>query len=135
MQPEGGVIAIAPKPFARRPFPSNPWSGTDHTYIAQLREAFDRVPPVRLPDGPPLEQKEVNKLLWTLKGNIEEGYLASYGTTSVGVILVQAVRYTDAKWATPSEGRIVRGSTVILVTGNPQGECFKVVRDYIQSVK
>ena len=133
--PEGGVIAAARKPFELRRFPSNPWFGTDYKYIAQVRLAFERLPLVHLPDGPPLEQRQAEKLLSTLKGNIAEAYRASYETTSSGSIVVQAVRYTEAKWATPGEGRIVRGSTVILVTGNPQGECFNAVRKYIQSLK
>ncbi len=130
--PEGGVMVFASN---RAPqFPSNPWFGSDSTYVTKVRQAFERGPAIRLPDGPPLEPKEAAKLAWTLKGDIAEAYRASYDTTG-GTVLVQAVRYTDAKWATPGEGRIVRGSTVILISGNPQLECFKVIQNYIQSLK
>ncbi len=69
-----------------------------------------------------------------MKGDIAEAYRASYETTFDGSFMVQAVRYTDAKWATPEKG-IVRGSTVIQITGKPDGECLKTVRNYIQSLK
>ena len=30
---------------------------------------------------------------------------------------------------------VIRGSARTLITGNPQGECFKAVRNYIESLK
>ncbi len=134
-QPEGTVAAIAPKPFALRSFPRNPWFGSDYKYIAQVRQAIERAPAIQFPDGPPLEPKEAARLAWTLKGNIVEAYRASYETAASVSILVQAVRYSESRWATPGQGRIVRGSAVIVVTGNPQSECFKAIQNYIQSLK
>ena len=130
--------APTPIPLPRPHFPDNPWVGTDYSYIANVRTALEHLPPVKLPDGPPLDPTTASKLAWTLKGDIAEAYRASYETTLGGSILVQAVRYKDAKWATldpRKPDRIVRDSTVILVTGNPQGECFNAVRSYIQSLK
>jgi hypothetical protein len=134
--PPVGMTVVASK--GRSEFPGNPWFGSDDRYVAKVRQAFERLPAIQWPDGPPLEPKEASKLAWTLKrdrGDIAEAYRASYETAYLGPIVVQAVRYTDAKWATPGEGCIVRGSTVIGITGNPQGECFKAVRNYIQSIK
>jgi hypothetical protein len=137
-------------PFGPVRFPSNPWFGTDYKLIVQIRGAFESAPLFRLPDGPPLDERDLRRLEARSRGNIEKTYHASYETPLNGSIHVQAVRYTDAKWAmsdppmrklsvarrdSVESVRIVRGSAVILVTGNPLGECFKIVRNYIQSLK
>jgi hypothetical protein len=151
--PYGTVVSYSPTLIQR--FPSNPWSGTDYKYIARVRPTFDKLP--QEPDGPPLERADASRMKAKLTGDITEAYYALYHsgpsttpTTLSAWIRVQAVRYADAKWTTPdppppaqtvSRGdiiaslRIIRGSTVILVTGNPETECFRAVRKHIESMK
>ena len=119
-------------------FPTNPWYGTDDWLMVEVQKTIE--PPARgvqLPDGPPLERKEASRLAWSLKGHVVEAYRADYEATSGGLIRVQAVRYTDAKWATPDpqqENRIVRGTTVIVVGGQPS-QCLTAIRAYIKALK
>jgi hypothetical protein len=119
-------------------FPTNPWYGTDDWLMVEVQKAIEPpAPRVRMPDGPPLEPKEASKLIWSLKGHVVEAYQSEYETTPGEVIRVQAVRYTDPKWAAPDprqENRIVRGTTVILIGGRP-GQCLTAVRQYIEALK
>ena len=136
--PDGKLIHRSSHPGK---FPTNPWYGkdyvTDYRYMAEVQNAIEPGPKVQMPDGPPLERKEASRLMWSLKGHVVEAYQAEYETTSGGVIRVRAVRYTDAKWAAPDprqENRIVRGTSVILIGGQP-GQCLTAVRQYIQALK
>jgi hypothetical protein len=146
--PGGGVIRRAPRPFAVPPFLTNPWFGTDYKYIAMVRSSFDSA--LHLPDGPPLERADAARLRAKLAGHITEAYRALYASPSGERIEVEAVRYADSKWATPDPPmrrvtaahgdstaslRIVRGATVVLITGDPQRPCFKALRNHIQSLK
>jgi hypothetical protein len=119
-------------------FPTNPWFGTDDWLMVRVQQAIEPAAPgIRLPDGPPLEHKEVSKLAWSLKGHVVEAYQAEYEASPGGLIRVQAVRYTEAKWAAPDplqENRIVRGTTVILIGGQPS-QCLTAIREYIQALK
>lgn len=149
--PDPDSDAVARPVMPRRPgFPSNPWFGTDYKYIVMIRPAFNSTPLLRMPDGPPLEPEDATRLRAKLLPDITEAYTASYEMPSNGHVLVQAVRYIDAKWATPEAPagtigaarsssiettRIVRGSTVILVTGTPKRECLNAVRNHIRSLK
>ena len=132
--PDGTVVSRSST--AVRQFPSNPWFGDDYKYIAKVRPSFDAVP--QMPDGPPLENSDAVRLKAKLKGEIAEAYRASYQTEFSGVVDVSAVRYSDPKWVAsnrPHSNRFVRGSVVILINGNPQGECFKAIRTHIESMK
>jgi hypothetical protein len=131
-------------------FPSNPWFGTDYKYIVLIRPAFNGTPLLRMPDGPPLEPEDSARLRAKLLPDITEAYTASYEMPDNGRVIVMAVRYSDPKWATPNAPagtigaarssavettRIVRGTTVILITGTPKRECLNAVRNHIQSLK
>ena len=138
--PDGTVVSRSSTAIRR--FPSNPWFGDDYKYIAWVRPLFDPVP--QMPDGPPLEKSDARRLKAKLASEIAEAYRASYQTESGraaevrGALEVRAVRYTDSKWAVanrPIPNRFVRGSTVIIMIGNPQSECFKAVRNHIESLK
>ena len=146
--PDGTVIVRSSTSHGTGRFPSNPWFGTEYEYIAQIRASFEGVP--QMPDGPPLDRADASRLKARLAGDITDAYHASYDTTSDGPVLIQAVRYADAKWAPPTSWmrtligarrnsiesvRIVRGHAVILITGHAQGQCFKAVRNYIESLK
>ena len=149
--PDPDSDAIVRPVMPRHPeLPSNPWFGTDFKYILMIRPAFNSTPLFRMPDGPPLEPEAAARLRSKLTGDIAEAYSASYEIPDKGHVNVMAVRYVDAKWATPEAPagtigaarsrfvettRIVRGSTVILVTGTPQHECLNVIRSYIQTLK
>jgi hypothetical protein len=115
-----------------------------------IRPAFNSTPLLRMPDGPPLEPEDAARLRAKLLPDITEAYTASYEMPDNGRVIVMAVRYIDAKSATPEAPagtigaarfgavettRIVRGSTVIIVTGTPKHECLNAVRNHIQSLK
>jgi hypothetical protein len=78
---------------------------------------------------------------------VVEGYRATYQTAAGGQVYVSAVRFTDPKWATPDRPlaplaasrdasvRVVRGATVITISGSANTECFDAISRYIQSLK
>jgi hypothetical protein len=151
--PEGCALAPAPalpSPFVlsdgteiqRSPypgkFPQNPWVGTEDRYKTQVQHIVEPAGAIRMPDGPPLDQRQANKLSWAGRGRAAEAYHAIYQDSAGASIVVQAVRFHDVKAATAipqSPNRIVRGSTVIKVDANRPTGCLNAVLSYLQSLK
>jgi len=53
-------------------FPANPWIGTDRRLMASIRELVDGL--ATIPDGPPLDAKELPRYLGQLADGVEEAY-------------------------------------------------------------
>ena len=133
--PDGKLIHRSSHPGK---FPTNPWYGKDDTYMVQVQNAIEPAPRVQMPDGPPLERKEISRLVWSLRGHVAEAYHATYQDSFGASIVVQAVRYHDAKWATVNPlqtNRIVRGSTVIRLDSTQPTGCLNAVWTYLQALK
>ena len=138
----GGVTAIQAGPSS--PFPTNPWSGTDRRIVTTVREAIDGAP--RMPDGPPLEAHDAAVFKLRLADNVLEAYHAAYASADGSQTEVFAVPFNDSTLAKPEplsatmhpppglRSRIVRGSTVVVVSGS-RSECFRAVTGYIRSLK
>ena len=56
---------------------ANPWMGTDRHILATLRQHLDGYGMVRLPDGPPLTNREASAMLQKFADGVEEGYVAT----------------------------------------------------------
>jgi hypothetical protein len=129
----------------RSPFPTNPWSGTDRTLVAEVRKAIHGTP--RLPDGPPLARAAAAAFLLKLADNVVEAYRAAYVSADGSQVAVWAVSFNDDTLATPERlpgtmhpprgfrSRLVRGATVVLVTAPSSHECARAVDGYIRSLK
>jgi hypothetical protein len=112
-----------------------------------LRRHVDQAGPPRVPDAPPLSNREFGALVSTWADNVVEAYRATYVAADGALVAVSAIRFDDAKLADadPSRGtlnasrgaplRIVHGATAILISG-PQGSaCFDAVSRYVQSLR
>ena len=97
----------------------------------------------RLPDAPPLEGRERASLESRIVANVTEAYRAQYVTTDGPAVFVSAVRFDDPKNVPPerqrapdaSTFRLVRGATVLAISGSPKDACFQVVSKLIQSLR
>ena len=95
----------------------------------------------RLPDAPPLEGRERASLESRMVEHVAEAYRAQYVTTDGPSVFVSAVRFDDPKNVPPererapdaSMFRVVRGATVLRISGSPKDACFQVVSKLIQS--
>ena len=113
-------------------FPANPWVGTDRRLMASIRELIDG--PAAVPDGPPLDAKELSRYLGQLADGLEEAYAAVYMQADANLITVRAVKFVPGEkpLARARSGTIRIGSIVALVTG--EGECFQAVGAYLGSL-
>ena len=97
----------------------------------------------RLPDAPPLEGRERASLESRMVAHVAEAYRAQYVTTDGPSVFVSAVRFDDPKNVPPererapdaSMFRVVRGATVLRISGSPKDACFQVVSKLIQSLR
>ena len=123
-------------------FPTNPWIGTDRQFMASIRELIDG--PASVPDGPPLDAKELSRYLGLLADGVEEAYGAVY-MQSAELITVRALKFAPTEKpsarAHSSDTRVSRnpgmirvgiGQIVAIVTGD--GECFQTVGAYLRSL-
>ena len=127
----------------RAGFPTNPWIGTDRRLVASIRELVDG--PAAVPDGPPLDAKQLSRYLGQLADGVEEAYGAVYMQSDAELITVRAVKFapgekppttryaSDRRVAgTPALIRVAIGPIVAIVTGD--GDCFQAVGAYLQSL-
>jgi hypothetical protein len=143
-----GGITIYGASASWSPFPTNPWSGTDRKFVAAVHLAIDATPRRPLPDAPPLRARDVaaSELKWAQ--NILEAYHAVYATTSGDEVVVDAVTFSDVKFAlapqsvsamlNPPRGftsQVVRGATVARVSATTAGECARAVDRHVRSSK
>jgi len=95
----------------------------------------------RLPDGPPLEGCEMASLESRMVEHVAEAYRAQYVTTDGSRVFVSAIRFDDPKSVPPeperahdaSNIRVVRGPTVMVISGRPKDVCFQVVSKLLSS--
>ena len=124
-------------------FPTNPWIGTDRRLVASIREHIEG--PVAVPDGPPLDAKELARYLGQLADGVEEAYGAVYMQSDAGLITVSAMRLAPGEKPSarahfsdtaasrhPGMIRVAIGPIVAIVTGD--GECFQAVGAYLKSL-
>jgi hypothetical protein len=123
-------------------FPANPWIGTDRQRLASIRELIDG--PAALPDGPPLDTRQLAGYRLQLADGVEEGYGAVYRhADAVAMTIVHAARFApgqqpsarrDFSHTRPSRnpGIITIGQIVALVSGD--GACFQAVASHLKSL-
>jgi hypothetical protein len=121
-------------------FPTNPWIGTDRRLMAEIRERVD--PPAALPDGPPLDAKELSRYRAQFADGLAQGYHAVYDDAAQRVI-VQAVKFAPtepasafasgrARVSSAREVRVGIGRIAAIVTGD--GACSRAVSAYLASL-
>lgn len=125
------------------PIQGNPWSGTDHTLKLEARNAVDGRP--SMPYAP-ATLRELGSFQAKWIENVAEAYRAEYESDGNGPVLVRAVRFEDAKWATPEpplgtrvamggpSARVVLGTIVARVSAGTNNECFQAVRKHLESL-
>lgn len=124
-------------------FPTNPWIGTDRRLMASIRELVDG--PAAVPDGPPLDARELSRYLGQLADGVVEAYGAVYVHSDAELITVRAMKFAPgqqpADRADSGDMRVSRnlrmirvaiGPIVAIVTGD--GECFRAVGAYLTSL-
>jgi hypothetical protein len=121
-------------------FQANPWSGTDRSVLAKIRERVDGAPLV--PDGPPPTSRELSRFHLQLAAGVNEGYAAIYRQSgSSQVVLVYALRFADGQkpfhppdtGASAQKARFELSSVVMVVTGDGGG-CFQAVKEHLRAV-
>jgi|SRR5579862_1045532 len=120
--------------------PSNPWIGTDSVRIASIASIF--FPSIRMPDGPPLDKKEMALFRLHFADGIEEGYEAVYLTDdSAPFIIVYGLRFPTAAAAQSffeqsgfaHDRRAAQTGSVVALAAGPESACFDVVLAHVQS--
>ena len=142
--PAGGrgsrVVSAQPPPFS-----ANPWLGTDRRPVATIRQILEGPP--RVPDGPPLDQRQAARYFLRFADGIVDAYRATYQWSDESDVDVYAVRFEgeDLVRELPRErassrggvtSRVVIGPAVALVSARGGvNRCFEAVRAYIQSLQ
>jgi hypothetical protein len=123
--------------WASLPIPSNPWTGTDRSIIASIRERMDG-PPLE-PDGPPVDRRAASRYRLGLADGVEEAYAAIYVTQSDStLVVVYASRYATTKRtfypsrAAPDH-RFQIGPIEAVLSGDG-GQCSQAVEAYLKSL-
>jgi hypothetical protein len=123
-------------------FPANPWIGTDRQLLASIRELMEG--PAPMPDGPPLDTRQLAGYRLQLADGVEEGYGAVYKhSDSVLLTTVHAARFAPGQqpsarrdFGHPRRSRnpamITIGPIVALVSGD--GACFQAVANHLKSL-
>ena len=122
-------------------FPSNPWIGDERRLLASIRQLVEG--PVKIPDGPPLDSRELSRFEGQLADGVEEGYGAVYLDSDGGMVIVRAVKLAPLEKPfagsllpplkeSSSAIRIAIGQIVGIVTG--EGECFQAVAAHLKSL-
>ena len=99
--------------------------------------------PVKIPDGPPLDARELSRFMAQLADGVEEGYGAVYLDSDGRIVIVRAVRlapfekpvggsFPQRRKESSSAIRVDIGQTVAIVTG--EGECFRAVEAHLKSL-
>jgi hypothetical protein len=123
--------------WAGLPIPSNPWTGTDRSIIASIRERMDGPP--QEPDGPPLDRRAAARYRLGLADGVEEAYAAIYVTQSEPTLVVlYASRYAATERTfhpsrTVPNHRFQIGPIEAVVSGDG-GQCSQAVVAYLKSL-
>jgi hypothetical protein len=123
--------------WAGLPITSNPWTGTDRSIVASIRERMGG-PPLE-PDGPPLDRPAASRYRLLLADGVEEAYAAIYSTQSDSTpIVVYASRFTPTarpfyRSRPAPNHRVEIGPFDVVVSGDG-GQCFQAVEAYLKSL-
>jgi len=120
--------------------PSNPWIGTDGVHLASIASVF--TPPIRVPDGPPLNPREAARFRLHLADGIEEGYEAVYLPSDTALLIVYGLRFPTAAAAQAfmresqfaQNPRAVQAGALVALASGPAGDCFDAVLAHLRSL-
>jgi hypothetical protein len=125
--------------WAGLPITSNPWSGSDRSIAAAIRERVAVSP--RPPDGPPLSESELARFRFQLVADVEQAYAAIYADDAIQPITVYAVRFSetpipqspDANALPKGSLRLVRDRSVVVLSANGR-PCSEAVGTYLREL-
>jgi hypothetical protein len=133
----GGVIIRADPDWLH--LGTNPWTGTDRSVLAEIRQHIDGMFP--LPDAPPLTATQVAAFY---ADGIDEGYAATYTQSGGREIALWAVRFAVPKKRTdfPMVGRGATAQNVVrieigairAVVDGDGGPCSNVIVAYLEAL-
>ena len=136
------VVGSTPVFQGAADFGANPWKGSDRETVARVRLTVDGTP--ELPDGPPLDRRQLAQFQLRLAEHVAEAYKATYLSTDDTGIDVFAVRFdSETMAATPVVSqtssrlitrRLVLGRNVVRVSTRARSACFDAVFDYIAAL-
>lgn len=116
--------------------PSNPWTGTERSIVANITEQVMGSP--ALPDGPPLSRAELARFRLRWADDVESAYGAVYTKADMHVATVDAVRLKSMPANRPRGNpgarlQLVHGRTVVALFG--EGDpCFDALAAYLREV-
>ena len=122
--------------------PTNPWDGVESPIIADIRERID---PPRMPDGPPLTERESARFRLRLAEGVEEGYAAVYSESeSSRLVIVYGLRFVNPEdasrfWGTARVSRNPRTvgaaiGRIVFVASGEDGHCLQAIGTYLKSL-
>lgn len=125
--------------WAGLPITSNPWSGSDRSIVATIRERVALSP--RPPDAPPFSGQEVARFRLQLAADVDQAYAAIYADDAIQPITVYAVRFNEtpipqaphANALPKGSLRLVRDRSVVVLSANG-GRCSEAVGAYLKEL-
>ena len=123
---------------------ANPWSGTDGRPVAWLRQSVDGYA-TRLPDGPPLTDRQANAMFLRFADGVESAYSATYTYTTASVypesrdLAVYAVQFapgvqSSRRFSYTSDALVIeRGQIRAIFTGD-RSPCARAIERHLTSL-
>jgi hypothetical protein len=136
--------ATPPRAVPHGSLRGNPWSGTDLQLRVAARNAVDGAP---IMPYAPATARELGSFQAKWVENVTEAYHAKYESSGQGPVVVWAVRFDEAKWATPepplgtrlamsgASVRLVLDAIVVRVSAGSDSECFQAVWKHLESLR
>ena len=121
--------------------PSDPWIGTDAVQVASIASVF--APPARMPDGPPLNNREAALFRLRLAEGIEEGYEAVYSLGDNGnLLIVYGLRFPTVAAAQSflrqsrfaQNPNAIQAGSIVALASSPPGDCLDAVLSHLRTL-
>jgi hypothetical protein len=126
--------------WAGLPITSNPWTGGERRVVAAIRERID-ASTIVIPDGPPLNGRDLAAFRAHLADGVEAAYAAVYRTDHPVPVVVYGLRFASdssfedawVKAAGRPGTRFASGRTIVELSGD-SSPCFPAVAAYVRTL-
>ena len=123
---------------------ANPWSGTDGKPVAWLRQSVDGYS-ARLPDGPPLTERQANAMFLRFAEGVESAYSATYTYTTASVypesrdLAVHAVQFapgvqSSRRFSYTSDALVIERGRIRAIFKGDRGPCATAIEKHLTSL-